>query len=178
MAEPHARQHHDGDRLAEWRDRAPGSPPRRTDAGERHAARRGALGRAGTDPGPLAQRRRPGSAPLTASGSGVRGTRDAMARAKGESGDVVAERRRWVDRRVRTQPTPRWRQGQAANDDGGAVRRVVAHQHRTPGSRMLHRFGDASTHAAAGLVAAGFVIAWLTVGIITGFPEWWETAFY
>jgi low affinity Fe/Cu permease len=38
--------------------------------------------------------------------------------------------------------------------------------------------GQVSAHSGAGLVAAGFVCVWLTLGIAIGFPSWWETVLY
>jgi low affinity Fe/Cu permease len=43
---------------------------------------------------------------------------------------------------------------------------------------MLHRLGDISSHAAAGLVAAAFIAVWLVVGTVYGFPHWWEEVLY
>lgn len=43
---------------------------------------------------------------------------------------------------------------------------------------MLHRLGELSSHAAAGLLAATLVLTWLVVGLVTSFPSWWETVLY
>ena len=45
-------------------------------------------------------------------------------------------------------------------------------------SRTLHRLGELSAHAGAGLAAALAVLAWLAIGIAHGFPDWWETVLY
>jgi low affinity Fe/Cu permease len=45
-------------------------------------------------------------------------------------------------------------------------------------SRALHRLGELSSHAGAGFVAALLVLAWLAVGLVVGFPGWWETVLY
>ncbi|MET4783296.1 hypothetical protein [Glaciihabitans sp. UYNi722] len=37
-------------------------------------------------------------------------------------------------------------------------------------SRVLHRIGRVSEHAAAGSIAAGAVFAWVVFGIVAGFP--------
>lgn len=50
--------------------------------------------------------------------------------------------------------------------------RVTGREH---GSRLLHRLGDFSAHAAAGLIAAAAVIGWLAVGAAVGFSTWWVT---
>jgi hypothetical protein len=48
-------------------------------------------------------------------------------------------------------------------------------------SRVLHRIGEASEHAAAGSIAAGALLTWIgvgsAVGIATEFPPWWENVF-
>jgi low affinity Fe/Cu permease len=45
-------------------------------------------------------------------------------------------------------------------------------------SRALHRVGEVTAHAGAGLIAAAAVLAWLVVGLAQGFPDWWETVLY
>ena len=105
-----------------------------------------------------------------------------MARPTRSDEDVVAHRRQWVDRQIRERPAVRWRRGQIeASDDDLPRWRLGAdprHRHRTRASRVLHRFGDISSHAAAGLVAAAFVIVWVVVGALSGFPHWWEEVLY
>ncbi len=49
---------------------------------------------------------------------------------------------------------------------------------RQVGSGLLHRVGDVSAHAGAGVVVAGMVLAWVVVGATTGFPGWWATVLY
>ena len=58
---------------------------------------------------------------------------------------------------------------------GGPDEHADAAPDRQPGSRTLHRLGDASAHSGAGLVVAGAVICWLVVGAVTAFPGWWAT---
>ena len=43
---------------------------------------------------------------------------------------------------------------------------------------MLHRLGDWSSKAAAGVTAAVILLAWGIVGVATGFPSWWQVALY
>ena len=45
-------------------------------------------------------------------------------------------------------------------------------------SRVLHRLGQLTAHARAGLVAGGVIIGWLIVGLAIDFPGWWENALY
>jgi low affinity Fe/Cu permease len=100
-----------------------------------------------------------------------------------EPEDVVAERRG----QVRTEDeSPEWRRGligASAEQGRGIVQPALAthgeswrERHWT--SRALHRLGEVSAHAAAGLAAAVGVLVWLAVGLTTDFPEWWETALY
>lgn len=49
---------------------------------------------------------------------------------------------------------------------------------RTLSSRLLHRLGELSSHAGAGLLAATLVLTWVVVGLVTSFPAWWETVLY
>jgi low affinity Fe/Cu permease len=51
-------------------------------------------------------------------------------------------------------------------------------RHRSWSSRALHQLGDWSSRAAAGVVVAGVVLAWVVVGALTDFPRWWETVLY
>ena len=49
---------------------------------------------------------------------------------------------------------------------------------RQVGSGVLHRMGDVSSHAGAGLVVAGAVVSWVVVGAAIGSPDWWATVLY
>ena len=50
--------------------------------------------------------------------------------------------------------------------------------HRTRSSHLLHRLGDWSTKAVAGATVASLLGAWGVVGLVTGFPDWWQVALY
>jgi len=95
--------------------------------------------------------------------------------------DVIADRRQWVNHQAQ-QSGPRWRKGQvrmsAATQLLWRRRPNHHHRHRTWASRSLHRLGDVSAHAGAGLVVAAVVGVWLLVGVATSFPDWWETVLY
>jgi len=89
-----------------------------------------------------------------------------------------------------TQPTPpvqrrRWRRGfvesrarRSRLDRFRNTKRDPAWFERRWSSRMLHRLGEITSHAGAGLVVAGSVLAWLVVGAFVGFPSWWEVTLY
>ena len=44
---------------------------------------------------------------------------------------------------------------------------------RRRSSLLVHRLGEASSHAWAGLGVGIAVVAWLVVGAVTAFPGWW-----
>ena len=50
--------------------------------------------------------------------------------------------------------------------------------HHSRSSHLLHRLGSWSAKAEAGILAATLVIAWGIVGVVMGFPHWWEVALY
>lgn len=54
--------------------------------------------------------------------------------------------------------------------------RTDAHHSRS--SHTLHRLGDWSAKAEAGVTVAILLLAWAIVGIATGFPSWWQVALY
>ncbi len=98
--------------------------------------------------------------------------------------DAIERRRRWVAQQGRHR---QWRRGSvhptasrsslSATGFSTTGSRAGAVQ-RQRGSRLLHRLGDFSSHAAAGLLAAGAVLAWSGVGLATRFPGWWQTVLY
>jgi hypothetical protein len=47
-----------------------------------------------------------------------------------------------------------------------------AQEGRSWESLLLHRLGEASAHASAGLIAAGAVLAWVVVGAVVRFAVW------
>jgi low affinity Fe/Cu permease len=90
--------------------------------------------------------------------------------------DAIAHRRR----QVRPDPDQQERRR-------GLIRATPAPSLETHGedwerrhwsSRTLHRLGELSAHAGAGLAAAAAVLAWLAVGLASDFPDWWEKVLY
>ena len=59
-------------------------------------------------------------------------------------------------------------------DDTGALRGP----HHTRSSHLLHQLGDWSSKAAAGVTVACLLGGWFVVGVVTGFPSWWQVALY
>jgi low affinity Fe/Cu permease len=90
--------------------------------------------------------------------------------------DVIQDRRR----RVRTGPDePEWRRGLIGAAQPPALpTHGEGWEERHWSSRALHRLGELSAHAGAGLVAALAVVVWLAVGAASDFPDWWETVLY
>ncbi len=100
-----------------------------------------------------------------------------------EDDDVIAQRRREVRSRAED---PTWRRGliRSSGDGGTSLSPPSLPEHgdawgdRHWSSRSLHRLGEVTSHAGAGLVAAAAVLVWLGVGVAVGFPDWWETVLY
>ena len=45
-------------------------------------------------------------------------------------------------------------------------------------SRLLHRIGELAAHSGAGIPAALLIVLWAAVGVIMGFPSWWQITLY
>ena len=43
---------------------------------------------------------------------------------------------------------------------------------------MLHQLGNWSSKAAAGVTASCLLSVWAVIGVVTGFPPWWQVALY
>lgn len=71
-----------------------------------------------------------------------------------------------------------WRQGLVGGSDPRRERIVEARSQRTRTSRLLHRLGEATSHAWAGLVIGSAVCGWLALGFVVGFPSWWQATLY
>ena len=61
----------------------------------------------------------------------------------------------------------------SATDDGS-----LRGPHHTRSSHLLHKLGEWSSRAAAGVTVACLVAGWTVVGVIAGFPSWWQIALY
>lgn len=104
-----------------------------------------------------------------------------MTNSENPPGEGRAARQRWLDHHRREaeadRPTGRLRRGMFPGE-------VVAPAHaagweqRHWTSRLLHRVGSIAAHSGAGVLAAAFVAVWTVVGIVVGFPDWWQTTLY
>jgi low affinity Fe/Cu permease len=80
-------------------------------------------------------------------------------------------------------PTPagqddqHWRRG-LIRGSGARTPLDAARAERTWTSRTLHRVGEWTAHAWAGLVVATAVVAWVGLGIVVAFPTWWQATLY
>lgn len=74
----------------------------------------------------------------------------------------------------------RYRSALRPPTNGGlpAVQHGEAWKDRHWTSRVLHRVDEMTSRSGAGLAAGIAVIAWALVGLVVGFPDWWETALY
>lgn len=61
---------------------------------------------------------------------------------------------------------------------GPVVKHGEAWQERHWASRVVHRVDELTSHAAAGLLAGAAVLVWTVVGLVTGFPSWWQVVLY
>jgi low affinity Fe/Cu permease len=55
---------------------------------------------------------------------------------------------------------------------------VLRGPHRTRSSHLLHQLGDWSTKAVAGVAVACLLVGWVVVGVVSGFPSWWQAVLY
>jgi low affinity Fe/Cu permease len=89
------------------------------------------------------------------------------------SEDPMAQRRQRLDHQVREELSQRRHSGVDEMEGSGRQR-----PHRSWSSHTLHQLGSWSSRAAAGVVVACSVAAWGVVGVLAGFPHWWETVLY
>lgn len=80
----------------------------------------------------------------------------------------------------------RWRKGLVGKSDAmrrrltrsDSDRRSTAWRERRWSSRTLHRVGEITSHAGAGVVVVIIVLLWILVGWWKSFPGWWEATLY
>jgi low affinity Fe/Cu permease len=71
-----------------------------------------------------------------------------------------------------------WRRGRFPGRSRAKTLLDEARAERSRTSRALHRLGEWTAHAWAGLLVALTVVAWVAVGVAVGFPAWWQTTLY
>jgi low affinity Fe/Cu permease len=71
--------------------------------------------------------------------------------------------------------TKRWRRGMFATSASVHAGDWVE---RHWSSRLLHRIGEVVSHAASGILAALLVMGWAMLGLLAGFPTWWQVTLY
>ena len=71
-----------------------------------------------------------------------------------------------------------WRRGLVRGSGGEHSLLNEARAERSRTSRALHRVGELTSHAWAGLLVALWVVVWIGIGFVTGFPGWWQTTLY
>src|SRR5687767_741609 len=98
-----------------------------------------------------------------------------MAAAPTDSKGGVEDRHRRI--RTTTSSEPEWRQGLITPSGDGTLRGKVRAE-RSWTSRTLHRVGEWTSHAWAGLVVAIAVAGWLGFGFVVRFPTWWQATLY
>jgi low affinity Fe/Cu permease len=94
-----------------------------------------------------------------------------------ENSSPETDRQRWVRERLEQDPAE---SGRRRPKHGSSLASshsdTWGERHWT--SRLLHRVGEIAAHSMAGIVAAGLVVAWVVVGLLTKFPHWWEETLY
>jgi low affinity Fe/Cu permease len=95
-------------------------------------------------------------------------------------GASTIERRRWLERRALQVGTRRSTNRAAVRPSDASISdaRPYGWPRRHWTSRVLHRLGDRATSPRAGILAAGLVLGWAVVGVLAGFPGWWQTTLY
>ncbi len=102
--------------------------------------------------------------------------------AAGPAEEIVERRERVLHRSGHH----RWRKGIVGVSEelrrrltrSGRDRRSGAWFERKWSSRALHRLGELTAHAGAGLAVVAAVLLWLVVGWLKSFPDWWGATLY
>jgi low affinity Fe/Cu permease len=95
--------------------------------------------------------------------------------------DETAERQHRLDRKRQQveeeQTGGRWNRGVFKGSPITSTH-APGWEDRPWASRVLHRIGEVAGHSGAGIVSAALVAAWSVVGLVWGFPHWWQTVLY
>jgi low affinity Fe/Cu permease len=82
----------------------------------------------------------------------------------------VLQRRRWLTRRLATSDGQRrWRRGCFEAPEGGTTPAG-----RRWSSRQLHRLGEITAHAWAGVTVTVVAVGWVAYGAVAGFTAQWQ----
>ena len=96
--------------------------------------------------------------------------------------EVSQDRKRGLDeQRQRVEDerrTGRWRSRRSFKGSSVATAHAPGWELRHWTSRLLHRVGELAAHSGAGILAALLIVLWSAVGIIVGFPSWWQITLY
>jgi len=116
------------------------------------------------------------------SGSGLSqpsGNGEMTAAYPGASG--LRRRRRWLNGRIEAGGGPRWSKGMFGSStppletsDLPETSPSGRWQGRRWSSRMLHRLGEITAHAWAGVGVTLVVLGWVADGLLTGFTQRWQ----
>jgi low affinity Fe/Cu permease len=94
--------------------------------------------------------------------------------------DETVERQRLLDRKreqVESEQANGWHRGMFSGPSNASTH-APGWEQRHWTSRALHRVGGIAAHSGAGIVATVLVLAWAAVGLVFGFPQWWQTVLY
>ncbi|MDQ1424287.1 MAG: hypothetical protein QOD72_1785 [Acidimicrobiaceae bacterium] len=87
---------------------------------------------------------------------------------------ATEERQRWLSQREEQDTTP----GPSLPGSSVVSKHSPDWQQRHWTSRALHRVGEMTGHSGAGIAAATVVGIWAVVGVVYGFPRWWQITLY
>ena len=94
--------------------------------------------------------------------------------------DETVERQQLLDRtreQVESEQANGWHRGMFSGPSNASTHAPDWEQRHWT-SRALHRVGGVAAHSGAGIVATVLVVAWAVVGLVVGFPQWWQTVLY
>ena len=96
-------------------------------------------------------------------------------------GEGSIERQRWLDRhrrRIEAERPARRMHRKMFPGSSSVSAHAPGWEQRHWTSRLLHRVGAGAAHSGAGTVAAILVLVWALIGLVVGFPAWWQTMLY
>lgn len=85
----------------------------------------------------------------------------------------LERRRRWLIGRTAAD-RPRWRRGKFGPPLDDETMSTDPWRGRRWSSRQLHRLGEITAHAWAGVTVTALVVAWVVYGAVSGFTPHWQ----